>query len=410
MGAVVEIEPRTVAATPGSQATVHVRIRNSGTVVDQVSLEILGDARPWSAVDPPTLSLFPGAEGSATITFSPPRSPKVAAGALPFGLRAESHEDPAGSVVEEGQLDVAPFMDVSAEVVPRSSRGSMGATHDVAVDNRGNVALNATVTALDADRLLSFDVRPPALLAAPGAATFAKVRVKPRKTFWLGAPVTRPFQIQVAAPDGPPVTLDGSLLQGPILPPWTLRALALALILVVAGFVAWQALIRPAIESTAREQAEDVLAAVGISPPPSGGTGGSGGGASASPSASGAASASPDASASSGASTAPSAPPIPEGVSPTDGRLVAPAAPLAPPPGKTLFLTDLVFSNPSDTAIGEIRLARSGESLLVLQLENFRDLDFHFVTPIVVAPGQDLALVCPTGCDGAALYYSGYLR
>ena len=81
-----------------------------------------------------------------------------------------------------------------------------------------------------------------------------------------------------------------------------------------------------------------------------------------------------------------------------------------PPAGKTLFLTDLVFSNPSDTAIGEIRLARSGEPLLVLQLQNFRDLDFHFVTPIVVASGQELALVCPTGCDGAALYYSGYLR
>lgn len=409
MGAVVEIEPRTVSVTPGGQATVLVRVRNSGTVVDHVNLEILGDARGWSAVDPPALSLFPGAEGSATITFSPPRSPRIAAGAVPFGLRVESKEDPAGSVVDEGVLDVAPFTDVSAEVVPRSSRGSTGATHDVAVDNRGNVLLNATITALDPDRLLTFDIRPPAILAEPGAATFAKVRVKPRKTFWLGAAVTRPFQLQVAAPDAPPVTLDGSLLQGPILPRWTLRAIAIALVLVVMAFVAWQALIRPAIESTARTQAEEVLAAVGITAP-SASPDGNNGGASPSASSSGGASASPDASGSPGASTAPSAPPVPGGVTPTDGRLVGAATPLAPPPGMTLFLTDLVFSNPSDTAIGEIRLARSGEALLVLQLENFRDLDFHFVTPIVVAPGQDLALVCPTGCDGAALYYSGYLR
>ena len=392
---------------PGSEATVAVRVRNSGTVVDQVGLEILGDARAWSSVDPPTLSLFPGAEGSATITFAPPRSPKVAAGAVPFGLRVDSKEDPAGSVVDEGVLEVAPFTDVSAEVVPRSSRGSTGATHDVAVDNRGNVALNATLTAVDPDRLLTFEIRPPALLADPGAATFAKVRVKPRKTFWLGAPVTRPFQLQVAAPDAPPVTLEGSLLQGPILPPWTLRALALGLLLLVAAVVLWLALVRPAIESTARAQAEDVLAAAGFTPQPSGS---GGGGGSPSPSDAGGASASPDSSASPGTSTAPSAPPIPGGVAPTDGRLVAPAAPLVPPPGSTLFLTDLVFSNPSDTAVGELRLARSGETLLVLQLQNFRDLDFHFVTPIVVAPGQDLALVCPTGCDGAALYYSGYLR
>ena len=74
----------------------------------------------------------------------------------------------------------------------------------------------------------------------------------------------------------------------------------------------------------------------------------------------------------------------------------------------TLFITDLVFSNPSDTATGDISLERSGQALLVLKLENFRDLDYHFVTPIVVADGQQLTLVCSTTCPGAALYYSGY--
>jgi hypothetical protein len=73
-------------------------------------------------------------------------------------------------------------------------------------------------------------------------------------------------------------------------------------------------------------------------------------------------------------------------------------------------VTDLVFSNPSDTVTGEIRLERSGQQLLVLRLENFRDLDFHFVTPILVAPGQELSLVCPTGCPGSAVYYSGFTR
>jgi len=75
-----------------------------------------------------------------------------------------------------------------------------------------------------------------------------------------------------------------------------------------------------------------------------------------------------------------------------------------------LFITDLVFSNPTDSATGEIRLERADQTLLALRLENFRDLDFHFVTPIVVADGQSIALVCPTGCPGAAVYYSGYRR
>lgn len=406
MGAVVSLEQRSVPATPGSQAAVVLRVRNTGKIVDQFTVQVLGDAAPWSTVDPPTVSLFPGAEGSTTITFAPPRSPATRAGTLPFGVQVESKEDPAGSVVEEGTLEVAPFSDVSAEIVPRTSRGSTGATHDLALDNRGNVALSAIVKGLDPDRLLEFDVRPPALAADPGAAALAKVRVKPKRTFWRGPAVSRPFQLNVEIPDAPPLVLDGSLFQTPILPPWTLRALVAALVLAVVAFVAWQALLRPAIESTARSQAEEVLAAVGITPPPSGGP--DGGSPSPGPTGTGGPTASPDASAS--APSSPTPPPAGGGATPTDGRLLAGSAPLAPADGMTLYLTDLVFSNPSDTATGELRLERSGDPLLVLQLQNFRDLDFHFVTPIVVKDDQELALVCSPGCPGAALYYSGFQR
>jgi hypothetical protein len=402
MGAVVSLEPRSVPATPGSQSIVLVRVRNSGKVVDQFAFQVLGDAAPWATIDPPTLSLFPGAEGTATIAFAPPRSPATRAGPTPFGVRVASKEDPGGSAVEEGTLEIAPFSEVSAELVPRTSRGSRGATHDLAVDNRGNVALSAAVGALDPDRLLDFEVLPPAVTADPGAAVFTKLRVKPKRTFWRGPAVGRPFQVSLDVPGGGPVVLDGSLLQTAILPPWTFRAIAAALVLVVAAFIAWQTLLKPAIESSARAQAEEVLEAVGITPPPSGGAGG----ASPSPSSSTGASLPPGAS----PTPAPSATPAPGAASPTDGRLVAGAGPLAPSAGMSLYLTDLVFSNPSDTATGELRLERSGQPLLVLQLQNFRDLDFHFVTPIVVGPGQELALICPAGCPGAALYYSGFQR
>jgi hypothetical protein len=402
MGAVVVLEPRSVAAIPGGGATALVRVRNNGAVVDQFTFEILGDAAAWSTVDPPTLSLFPGAEGTATITFAPPRSPATRPGPLPFGVRVASKEDPGGSAVGEGSLVVAPFSDISAELVPRTSRGSLGATHDLAVDNRGNTALSATVSAVDPDRLLGFEVRPPALAADPGAAVIAKVRVKPKRTFWRGPAVTRPFQLTVEAPETPPIVLDGSLLQAPILPPWTFRALAAALVLAIAAFVAWQTLLKPAIESSARAQAEDVLAAVGITPPPSGGI------PSPTPAPTSAATLPPGASPS--PSPTPTVPPGAGGATPTDGRLVAGSGPLAPTAGKTLYLTDLVFSNADDLATGELRLERSGQPLLVLELQNFRDLDFHFVTPIVVKPDQELAIVCPAGCAEAALYYSGFER
>jgi hypothetical protein len=58
---------------------------------------------------------------------------------------------------------------------------------------------------------------------------------------------------------------------------------------------------------------------------------------------------------------------------------------------------------------GALRLRLNNEAMLSLQLENFRDLDFHFVTPIVVGPEDRLDLWCDA-CANAAVFYTGYER
>ena len=268
MGAVAHLESRLVAVTPGSQASVQLRARNTGSVVDQLTFQILGDAGAWTTVTPPSLSLFPGAEEAVTITFSPPRSAHVPAGQMPFGVHVISKEDPQGSVVEEGAVDIAPFSDVFAELAPRTSRGRRGASHDLAIDNRGNAPINANISAVDADRLLNFDVNPPGIVADPGTATFAKVGVKPTRSFWRGQPQTRPFQVLLDGAGPTPVTVEGTMVQEAILPSWTMRALLLLLGLLVLLVLLWLFLLKPAIQATAEQQTNDTLVAAGFSPAP----------------------------------------------------------------------------------------------------------------------------------------------
>ncbi|MHB8893341.1 MAG: COG1470 family protein, partial [Candidatus Limnocylindrales bacterium] len=136
MGASVTLVTPAVAVEPGQSVSVEVRIRNTGTVVDEFVLDVLGDAAGWAAVEPGSVSLFPGAEGTAKAVFSPPRASGTPAGHVPFGLRARSREDPAGSAVEEGSVEVGAFQEPYAELVPRTSRGSSSGSHDLAVDNR----------------------------------------------------------------------------------------------------------------------------------------------------------------------------------------------------------------------------------------------------------------------------------
>ena len=229
MGASVTLVTPALAVDPGQEVSAEVRVRNTGSVVDEFTLDVLGDAAGWAAAEPPVLSLFPGAEGTAKLVLRPPRAASTLAGVLPYALRARSREDPAGSAVEEGTITVGAFADPFTELAPRTSRGSRSGSHDLAIDNRGNARLNAELEGTDADRQLKFDIKPPGVVVEPGMAGFAKVRVSPVKRFWRGQPKTRPFQLFVRPEGGTPITIDGTLLQESVLPPWFLKAL-LALI------------------------------------------------------------------------------------------------------------------------------------------------------------------------------------
>jgi hypothetical protein len=423
VGATVTLGAPAVAVDPGGEASLDIRVRNTGSVVDEFSFDVLGDAAAWTTVEPATLSLFPGAEGAARVAFRPPRASTTPAGQLPFGVRVRSREDPTGSAVEEGTVDVGSFHDPYAELVPRTSRGSRGANHDLAVDNRGNTRLSAEIEATDADRLLRFDVNPPAVVVEPGAASFAKIRVSPAQRFWRGSPKTRPFQLYVRPEGGTPIQLDGTLLQESVLPPWFVKALLLGIAALIALIILFLFVLKPAIQSAASEAVaspladlrSDVNEALDDAGLPTMGPDGSGGsGGEPTPSPTGGA---PSPSASGGGSPGPSPSATDDGGAfvPGLGTLVDGRLDRASPvliPTKTLFITDFVYSNPNGNE-GAIVLERDGVILYQNRLENLRDLDFHYVTPIVVRAGQRLELTVECTSPGActaSLTFSGYVR
>lgn len=406
MAAIASLERAMVAVDPGGEASVTVTLRNAGSVVDEFTIEVLGEGGSWASAEPATLPLFPGAEGSVRITFRPPRASATPAGQIGFGVMIRSREDPQGSTVEEGTLEVGRFLAPSAELIPRTSHGSRRARHDLAVDNRGNVRIESALEGLDPDRLVKVTFDPPTLSVEPGVAGFARVIVQPVKAFWRGPAKTRPFQVAVRpdAEGSTPLLVDGSFLQESILPSWFTRAMIALAALVIAAILLWLLVLQPQIRSTAAQTLVDF----GFSPKPGSAAGGAGAGSGVTPSAA--------------PSSALTVTPPPEGgQTKVDGRLDSTNNAVSPTSG-TLSITDLVFSNPTG-ASGELTLQRTTPAgttqLLVLRLENFRDLDFHFVTPISVRAGETLALVAsctpPTGPAAApectpGVFYSGYVE
>lgn len=389
MGATAILTPAELGVAPGAEVAATIRVRNTGAVVDEFTLEAVGVAQPWAVFEPPKLSLFPGAEGSAEVTFKPPRESTTPAGTVPFAIRVASREDPAGSVAEEGVLQVEAFHDVFVELIPRTGRGRRHARFNVAVDNRGNTSLAAGLAAVDPDDQMVFAFKPPALTAAPGAAAFSVLDARPRKTFLRGPAVTRPFIVKATpeAEGSEPSTGDATLVHEAIIPRWLPRAIAGLAGAVAVLAVLWLALLKPEVKSTATvaaqqavaaplaeasKQIADLAMATGQTVPPP---------------------IDPTATTVAPTTTVPVAAVQPG--QPTDGRLEANASrqvdSYTVPDGKVLSLTDLVIENPAGDS-GELRVQRGGATLLILRLENFRDLDYHFVTPVTFSAGQVLTL------------------
>jgi hypothetical protein len=393
MAATATLASKAVTVTPGGEAVSEVRVRNSGTVVDQFTLEVLGDASAWAIVEPAVIPLFPGAEAVARIRFKPPKSSSVPARAVPFAVRVKSREDARASLVEEGVVEVGPFNDTFAELIPRTAKGRSRAHARLALDNRGNVRISARLTAADPDRKLNFTITPPAISSEPGTASFASVRMSPKQRFLTGPPKTNPYKVIVHQDNLPPITVDGTMQQEGLIPPWLLPALiglaALALVLVLL----WFFLVKPNIQSAATQavapQTSSLQAQVNSLKAQTPTTGGGGGVTGANP----------------------------FGGDAYAARLVGSNSLTVPADGG-LSVTDLVFENPNGLT-GDLKLSRfnaktnQDQVLLQLKLDNFRDLDFHFITPLTFQKNDKIELTCTppegTTCD-ASVYYSGYFK
>jgi hypothetical protein len=269
MGTIASLSIIDLAVEPGAQAATTIRVRNTGSIVDRFDIDVVGPAAAWARVEPPSLSLFPGAEGTATIAFVPARASTPRAGTFPYGVRVRPAADPRGSTVEEGHVTVAPFTVATAEIAPQTSRGSRRGHHEVVVANRGNAPVEVVVAAVDPDRRLRLAVEPQRAVVVPEAQATFGVDVRVDDPFPFGPNRPRPFLVSVEPGRQAPIQLRATLNQRAILPGWLppLGGLALAAaVLGVAAFAFGAGPFAPAATPSPQAQV-DVTPSPSVPPP-----------------------------------------------------------------------------------------------------------------------------------------------
>ena len=436
MGAEAALKPGHLPVSPGGEAQTEISVKNSGPVVDSFAFSVLGEVAPWAACEPGTISLFPGESGTARILVRMPAGSDVPSGPVPFAVRVASSEDPPGSVVEEGVLEIGPLTLVTADLAPRTgrARGMRASRHRIAVDNHGNAPAVIQLAGGDDADTVHVQVKPPELAVPAGAAVFASVRVRARRRFWRGPAVTHRFQVTACQPGEAPVRSEGTLLQEAVLPSWLPKAIALATVAAISAVALWFGVLRPVVRDAATSAgaaaAQRVLnqsqqqsgsggaaaaaggagsgSSAGATPsphPPAGvpkprvsgspvpggrgsGTGGSGTGGS------GTGGSGPGGSGG-GGSGPPAGLPAPVPFAQT----LDTASPTITTAAKhALALTDLVMQNPAGDQ-GTLTISRGGQVLFTEQLADFRDYDLHFITAIMVPAGQSLSF--SVGCKNS---------
>jgi hypothetical protein len=408
MGAEASLTPAVLPVRPGDEAVAELSVTNTGTVVDSFTLEVLGDSAAWARCEPPVLSLFPGQSETVRVVFQPPAGPGMRPGPLGFAVRIVPTEDAAHPAVEEGALEIAGIAALSADISPRTgrARGRRAGRYQVAVDNRGNAPAVVELAGWDGQDLVDVTVDPPRIEVGAGAAVFVKARSRARKRIWRGSSVLHRFTVGVrpagdpADPQTPaaPEPLEASLLQEAAVPEWLAKVSALVVLALVALAVLWFTVLRPVVRDTATSATNQALTAAGITPAANasnagGGAGagsgaggsGSGGGSNAGPSAS--ASAAPSQPATTPAAPSTTLPPAPTAFALELGSSQS----LTAGAKQTYTVTDLILQNPAGDA-GTLNITRGGKSLITTRMENYRDYDLHFVTPITVSPGQSLSI------------------
>ncbi|MFJ3087936.1 hydrolytic protein [Streptomyces sp. NPDC086838] len=391
----------TVTVSPGAEATTTLTVRNDGDIVEAYTLDVVGDCAAWTTVEPARVSLYPGTSETVTVRFAPPRSHEVRAGEKPLGIRVLPAEHPESVAVPEMTVVVEPFRELRAALEPGRRRGWLGARFRTAVQNRGNAPTDVVLSGRQQGEELRLAFTPERRRLEPGESAEAGLKVRARKLIWFGAPAAWPFEVVVAEPEaegagvedaraGQPEALQGEFAQLPLFPKWLLILLAAILALLLA----WFALVRPAVRSTAEEAGAKAAQEENRQPrqggSASGGTadGGQGkpegqGGQEASAGASGSGGGSGGSGSSGGAGGGGNPQQSSETIDVQTGAGARKTGTYVVPEGKTFGVTDIVVANFQGDE-GLLTISFGKRKITTIALETFRNQDYHWVTPIQI--------------------------
>ncbi len=209
-------------------------IVNASTVVEQFETTVTGIPPSWVTVQPPVVSLMPGAEAAVAIRIHPPRSFDAAPGRHDFFVSTVSNVSAEAAATASGSFEVGTFEEIGVALTPQRSETARRARHRVTVVNQGNAPELLTLDASDPDEALAFKFPEEQFAVEPGETRVVDLGVRPRRMHWFGQPTPHPFTVTAKTADDNDHKPAGTLVQKAVLPIWLLALAGVAAVALVA--------------------------------------------------------------------------------------------------------------------------------------------------------------------------------
>ncbi|WP_448002665.1 COG1470 family protein [Agromyces bauzanensis] len=253
MVTVVDIDPASLAVTPGQAETFTLTVRNDGDDVEAYHLSAAGDAADQVVIQPETLLVHPGETGTATATITLEHGGRWPVGDLIVRFEVVPATHPDDLVAVEAIVSIRSFSEVDAVLSPTALEGRRGDETVISIANSGNTHAYADIAVSAGELTVAMD-RARATIPA-GSTETVELGLRVPKPLWRGDPVAHPFFVTVTPEDAPAVPLEGTFTQLPVFSKWALTAaLGAAGVLVVLAAVwlaalAWNNAVKPVAAS-----------------------------------------------------------------------------------------------------------------------------------------------------------------
>lgn len=222
--------PAALEVAPGAAGTVALEVVNPGTVIDELTVQVLGVPPEVVDVSPARVVLFPDAGARLELTFTLPERFPAGTHAVTVHLTGRVPGADVVPLLVELAVPARPAARLSA--APGVVRTRRRATFTVQAANAGNVPLDLALRTLDADRALVATLTPSTVAVPVGGTATSTVTVQAPRML-LGGDRDRTLRV-VTDSEGAEADVTLTLRQRPLVGRGAVTALVL--LAIVAGW------------------------------------------------------------------------------------------------------------------------------------------------------------------------------